>query len=155
MSGIRQPEDVQVQVSGTVSASLRWNPGFSGTWNRRHDRAQKFVDSEVLRLGERFVPVRQGGLKRSGITGTVIGSGLVRYIAPAQKAEPEEGQKQGEEKQETQQVGGPQEEAARECGEKQQGVRKAALGGVKKGGGRVYKQEIHGFCPLLCRGNPV
>lgn len=45
-------------------------------------RAQQYVDSEVLRLTDPYVPMLTGALKKSGITGTVVGSGLVVYKAP-------------------------------------------------------------------------
>lgn len=61
---------------------MEWRPNFAADMNQRVEYAQKFVDSEVLRLNERYVPFQQGGLKRSGILGTVIGSGLVEYVAP-------------------------------------------------------------------------
>ena len=37
-------------------------------------KVQKFIDSEVLRRCDPYVPMDTGSLKRSGITGTVIGS---------------------------------------------------------------------------------
>lgn len=40
---------------------------------------QKVVDSEVLRRSDPYVPMQTGMLKKSGITGTVIGSGRVVY----------------------------------------------------------------------------
>ncbi len=45
-------------------------------------KAQIFVDSEVLRCCDSYVPFRTGMLKRSGITATVKGSGMVRYNTP-------------------------------------------------------------------------
>ena len=45
-------------------------------------KAQIFVDSEVLRCCDSYVPFRTGMLKRSGITATVKGSGIVRYNTP-------------------------------------------------------------------------
>lgn len=42
-------------------------------------RVQQFIDSEVLRLNEDYVPLDTGKLKQSGITGTVVGSGKVIY----------------------------------------------------------------------------
>ena len=45
-------------------------------------RVQKYIDSEVLRYNEPYVPLLSGVLKRSGITATVKGSGLVRYNTP-------------------------------------------------------------------------
>lgn len=45
-------------------------------------KAQIFVDSEVIRCCNSYVPFRTGMLKRSGITATVKGSGMVRYNTP-------------------------------------------------------------------------
>lgn len=45
-------------------------------------KAQIFVDSEVLRCCDSYVPLRRGPLKRSGTTATVKGSGMVRYNTP-------------------------------------------------------------------------
>lgn len=43
---------------------------------------QKTIDSEVLRRSDPYVPFRSGALKKSGTTGTKIGSGEVIYNAP-------------------------------------------------------------------------
>lgn len=45
----------------------------------RGGRAQKFVDSEVVRYCDPLVPFRNGDLKKSWRLGTVIGSGIIRY----------------------------------------------------------------------------
>lgn len=45
-------------------------------------RVQKYIDSEVLRCCDSYVPFRTGKLKQSGITATVIGSGSVHYNTP-------------------------------------------------------------------------
>lgn len=63
-------------------AQLTWNTNFSPKWNGQYNRAQKFVDSEILRLSEPFIPMETGMLIKSGILGTEIGSGLVKWIAP-------------------------------------------------------------------------
>lgn len=44
-------------------------------------KVQRFIDSEVLRLCDPYIPMITGTLKRSGISGTTIGSGEVRYNA--------------------------------------------------------------------------
>lgn len=44
-------------------------------------KVQKVVDSEVLRRSDPYVPFRTGFLKKSGVLGTRIGSGLVVYNA--------------------------------------------------------------------------
>lgn len=43
---------------------------------------QKFVDSEVLKLMVPYTPMDTGMLMQSSITGTVIGSGKIRYNSP-------------------------------------------------------------------------
>ena len=45
-------------------------------------RVQKYIDSEVLRLSDPYVPFIDGGLKGSGIRATTIGSGKVKYNTP-------------------------------------------------------------------------
>ncbi len=45
-------------------------------------RVQRFVDSEALRRCDRYTPKRTGELIRSGLRGTVIGSGRIIYTAP-------------------------------------------------------------------------
>lgn len=45
-------------------------------------KAQQFIDSEVLRRCQAYVPMDTGELIRSGIRETVIGSGEVKYRTP-------------------------------------------------------------------------
>lgn len=61
---------------------LTFDPNFKKRSEANFNNAQKFVDSEVLRLTDPYVPFRNGKLKESGKLGTVIGSGIVEYIAP-------------------------------------------------------------------------
>lgn len=42
-------------------------------------KVQQFVDSEVLRLSDPYVPFLSGDLKLSGPLATTLGSGLVQY----------------------------------------------------------------------------
>lgn len=46
---------------------------------------QKYVDSEVLRLSDPYLPFQTGALKKSGISGTKIGSGTVVWNSPYAK----------------------------------------------------------------------
>ena len=64
------------------NATLQWNPNFANNWGNKYSNAQKFVDSEVLRLSDKYTPFQTGFLKKSGILGTDIGSGEVQWIAP-------------------------------------------------------------------------
>ncbi len=67
--------------AGAVTAQLEWNPGFGAEKTGHFNAAQRFVDSEVLRRGDKYVPFRTGVLRTSGVLGTVVGSGEVAYIA--------------------------------------------------------------------------
>jgi len=68
--------------NGRAKAVLEWNPDFGGRYTGNFTRAQKFVDNEVLRFCSIRVPFQTGMLQKSGILGTVVGSGEVQYIAP-------------------------------------------------------------------------
>lgn len=48
-------------------------------------RAQKYLDSQVLKDTDKYVPMRTGILAKSGVLGTRIGSGEIEYIAPYAK----------------------------------------------------------------------
>lgn len=65
-----------------MKAVLEWNTNFKPKWQKRFSEAQKFVDSEVLRLCEPYTPLLTGMLIKSGTLGTEIGSGTVQWIAP-------------------------------------------------------------------------
>lgn len=68
--------------NGKVKAQLTWNPDFAPKRTESFKKAQKFVDSEVLRLSSPLIPFQTGMLDKSGKLGTVIGSGVVQYVAP-------------------------------------------------------------------------
>ena len=57
----------------------------AGRLNKKFSLAQKYLDNEVLKDSDPFVPFRTGNLRNSGITGTVLGSGNVVYSAPYSK----------------------------------------------------------------------
>ena len=81
MAIIRTPRGSVISVPGG-QAELKWNTGFQPKWQKQYDNAQEFVDSEVLRRCEPFIPLLTSMLIKSGILATVIGSGLVQWIAP-------------------------------------------------------------------------
>lgn len=74
-----------VVIGKRGKAELKFEPNFRPKWQARYDRAQMFVDSEVLRLCEPYVPLLTSMLVKSGILGTDIGSGEVAWIAPYAK----------------------------------------------------------------------
>ena len=71
-----------IVLNAAGKAELKWNTNFASKWTQRYSQAQKFMDSEVLRDCEPYIPLLTGMLIKSGILGTVIGSGTVKWIAP-------------------------------------------------------------------------
>ena len=69
-------------ADGSVTAELKWAPGFSERKEGAFSNAQEFVDSECLRYMNPLAPRRTGMLIKSGTLGTVIGSGSIEYITP-------------------------------------------------------------------------
>ena len=61
--------------------TLEFNPNYRSKINGRMSKAQKFVDSEVLRLDAPLMPIKTGFMIQSGTLGTEIGSGRVNYLA--------------------------------------------------------------------------
>jgi hypothetical protein len=71
-----------ISINANNKAELKWNTDFQPKWQRRYSMAQRFTDSEVLRLCEPYTPLLTGMLVMSGTLGTEIGSGRVKWIAP-------------------------------------------------------------------------
>jgi hypothetical protein len=76
-----------IVITKSGKASLVWNTEFKPKRQKDFKKAQKFVDSEVLRYSEPYIPLLTGMLIKSGILGTYIGSGEVAWIAPYSKAQ--------------------------------------------------------------------
>ena len=72
----------QVVTTGDGSFAVEWATGFVPGRQRDFASAQEFVDSEVLRRCEPYLPFRDGILRDSGVIATEIGSGEVRYATP-------------------------------------------------------------------------
>jgi hypothetical protein len=83
--------------SGEIEAKLEWDTkkfvssgsgggirGFNDaySWQGRFNKAQWFVDNEVLRYCEPYTPLRTSMLIKSSALGTNLGSGKVSWIAP-------------------------------------------------------------------------
>lgn len=79
---IETPRGAVVHTKSGRSARLVWNPDFQSKWQGRYDRAQVYVDSEVLRLSAPYIPLQTSMLQKSGILGTVPGEGVVVWNAP-------------------------------------------------------------------------
>ena len=71
-----------------MDIDLRINVDLSGLGAELQQRvglmsdAQKFVDSEFIRVTDPYVPFRTGASKDSALSNTVIGTGLITYATP-------------------------------------------------------------------------
>jgi hypothetical protein len=61
---------------------IEWAQGFGTKATRHLATVQEYIDSEVLRRSQKFIPMRTGALIRSGILHTEIGSGEVSWATP-------------------------------------------------------------------------
>ena len=48
----------------------------------KYGPVQKYIDSEVIKQMEPYTPYDTGTMHRSAISGTVIGSGKIKYLSP-------------------------------------------------------------------------
>lgn len=66
---------------------MRWQYeiNLNGVNPEKIHRAQMYIDSEILRRSEPYVPLKKGKLKGSGITGTRLGTGIIKYTMPYAK----------------------------------------------------------------------
>ncbi len=78
---IRTPRGM-IMVYPDGKAHLVWNTNFQPKRQKQFSEAQMYVDSEVLRLCEPYTPLLTSMLIKSGTLGTVIGEGVVSWIAP-------------------------------------------------------------------------
>lgn len=61
---------------------FKWDKSFASNMNKRLEKAQRFIDSECIRLMVPYTPMKNGLLMESVKLGTVIGSGELRYLSP-------------------------------------------------------------------------
>lgn len=78
---INQPKNVKIKAQNT-EANLSWNAAFGKEKSKQFDSAQKFVDSECIRLMVKYTPARNNILYKSPTLGTTIGSGHIYYQSP-------------------------------------------------------------------------
>lgn len=65
-----------------LSGKFIMNPRLSQNFSEKTKKAQKFVDSECIRLMIPYTPMLNGQLMQSAARGTVIGSGVIKYNSP-------------------------------------------------------------------------
>lgn len=82
---IRQPRNTRIKAvirQQKIEVNLAWNKAFGREQTNRFGNAQKFVDSECIRLMVRYTPARNNILYKSAALGTKIGSGHIYYSSP-------------------------------------------------------------------------
>ena len=72
----------KVMKSKAGNVRLVWDHDFVPTYKRAFSKTQQYIDNEVLRLSDPYLPMQSGMLKKLGILGTVLGSGEVVWNGP-------------------------------------------------------------------------
>lgn len=78
---INQPQNVQIKEA-KAQVDFAWRQTFGKDMTDRFTSAQKFVDSECIRLMVPYTPMLNGILMKSAVLGTKIGSGEIVYQNP-------------------------------------------------------------------------
>ncbi len=78
---IKQPKNIQLKQE-KMQVELAWKQTFGKERTERFESAQKFVDSECIRLMVPYTPMLNGILMKSPVLGTDIGSGHIYYFNP-------------------------------------------------------------------------
>jgi len=78
---INQPKDVTIKQM-KAEVNLAWSNTFGKDRTIKFDNAQKFVDSECIRLMTPYTPALNNILYKSAAFGTIIGSGQIVYANP-------------------------------------------------------------------------
>lgn len=78
---INQPKNIITRY-GNTGSQLIWSPNFANHHNMDFAKAQKFIDSECIRLMKPYTPFLNGVLEKSATLGTVIGSGQIKQNTP-------------------------------------------------------------------------
>lgn len=74
---ISQPPD---DINGSLK--IKWSSKFSSLTEKEIEKAQRYVDSEVINLIRPYTPMNTGYLYESASVATVIGSGKVVQLGP-------------------------------------------------------------------------
>lgn len=78
---INQPQNIQIKEA-KAQVDFAWRQTFGKDMTDRFTSAQKFVDSECIRLMVPYTPMLNGILMKSAVLGTKIGSGEIVYQNP-------------------------------------------------------------------------
>ena len=78
---INQPKNAEIKAQ-KAKVNLVWKQTFGKEQTERFTSAQKFVDSECIRLMVPYTPKKNGILMKAAVLGTKIGSGHIYYNSP-------------------------------------------------------------------------
>lgn len=78
---MKQPKNEKIKAQ-KMQVDLAWNKTFGKDSAMKFDTAQKYVDSQCIRLMKRYTPELNHILAKTPVLGTKIGSGRIVYISP-------------------------------------------------------------------------
>lgn len=78
---IKQPKNAEIKAEN-AKVTLAWKETFGKDRTSSFSYAQKFIDSECIRLMVPYTPARNNILYKSPTLGTKIGSGRIYYLNP-------------------------------------------------------------------------
>lgn len=78
---MKQPQNAKIKAQ-KMQVELAWSKTFGKDSTMKFDTAQKFIDSECIRLMVKYTPARNLFLSDSAALGTKIGSGRIVFANP-------------------------------------------------------------------------
>lgn len=78
---MKQPKNEKIKAQ-KAEVNLVWNNTFGKDSTMKFDNAQKYVDSQLIQLMNRYTPELNHILVKAPDRGTKIGSGHIIYISP-------------------------------------------------------------------------
>lgn len=79
---IKTPLAQKIKLKDGTITEVIFNKNLESRLMRNFEKAQEYIDSEVIRLSDPYTPFKTGALRKSGVIGTKIGSGDVIYASP-------------------------------------------------------------------------
>ena len=82
---MKQPDNFSVTVKKgktSIRTRLEWKPSLGQEYDGKIERAQVYLDSEVLRRSTPYMPIRTGTMIKSGALSTTPGTGEVIWKTP-------------------------------------------------------------------------
>lgn len=78
---MKQPQNAKIKAQ-KMQVELAWSKTFGKDSTMKFDTAQKFIDSECIRLMVKYTPAKNMILSKAAVLGTKIGSGHIVVASP-------------------------------------------------------------------------